>query len=389
MNSSLLVPAFVVVALAAMGAVFFGDMFSGGAGTPHGDHAAHQTELNHPSDVSNDAEASNATEDMAREFTWDDDDSSSNDRESIDTAASKAESFVSASSSDDAPGEVFSTSKDNDAFDVSDTAKDSNSSMGDFATGSDDDLKSQEDVKAVSKQVDSDLDSFFNFPKKSNADVVESSTTSKPAKTEFVSSPVSSDPMAKTEEASMMDFGTQLAAATPKKKEPSFEAFPGGSSEPDTEVVHNEFATEPTSSKAKSTDSKMVKLQSVVSQTPSETDQGSTASPMQADADDVISGNLEPVVDSAAKQMGSTSSKTVVRKFKITNPKETTLPVTMSVDGEKITLKPDQTYVIREHDGEVTVTFSRGGSFGFENRTLKNGHYRFSVTREAGWKLNN
>ena len=387
MNSSLLVPAFVVVALAAMGAVFFGDVFSSGAGTPHSDYA--QAEMSSSSDV----QETNATETMAREFTWDDeDDSASEQREPLDNAASESESFVSANNhTDDAPGEAFSTSEDKDAFGIGDENKDSQSSMDDLAGGSEDSFNSSQNAEVVSKHVDSDLDSFFNQPKESkvDADVVDRSSTSKPTKPEFVSQLDSSDLMEKSKRSTVDDLGTQMAAAAPKKEELSIDAFANESDNSRDEPIQSDLAIEASNSKAKSTDSSDVKLQSVVSGEPSAADTKSLTPQTQADADDVISGDLEAVVSSSNNQLGSNSSKTMVRKFKITNPKETTLPVTMSVDGEKITLNPDQTYVVNDHNGAVTVTFSRGGSFGFENKTLKSGHYRFSVSREAGWKLSN
>ena len=374
MNSSLLVPAFVVVALAAMGAVFFGDVFTGGSVTPHGDYANHQTEMNQPSDT----DATKASESMASDFSWDDEDSSDDVREPLSTAADREESFVSSTRSEDAPGEVFSTPMDTMSSDINDVAKEDVSSTKDVATGSEDTFNSSDDVEAVSTRVDSDLDSFFNLPKKtkSPSNVVDRTDSSESVDPEFVSSLNVPESVGDTKEAKVEDLSTQLTAAMPKK-ELSIDAFTfGNGSHQHNEEIDNNFVKESANNKTKSTETEALKLQSVVSEEPSDKDLKASKMQMQNDADEAISGNLEPV-------------ETRVRKFKITNPKETTLPVTMSVDGEKITLKPDQTYVINEHDGEVTITFSRGGSFGFENKTLKNGHYRFSVTREAGWKLNN
>ena len=396
MNSSLLVPALVVVGVTAMGAVFFGDMITGGSGTHQSDYAVNKTEMTHPGDVSANSEAAKATETMAREFTWDDDDSSNGDRDSLDTSVNKNESFVSADYSKEAPGEVFSSSNDKQSLGLSGVANGINNSTKVVAEGNEDSFNSSTDIKSVSKQVDSDLNSFFNLSEKSQStvDVVERSTITTPketdiVETELVISPENSETFGKSKKSTGDDFGMQLAVTSPKKEELSMDAFGVGSSSHHNETIQNDFAEGSPSSKVKSTESKAVNLQSVVSKEPSEADMKSATKGSQDNADEVISGNLEPVVDSAAGSMETSSSEKLVRKFKITNPKETTLPVTMSVDGEQITLKPDQTYVVSEHDGTVTVTFSRGGSFGFENTTLKNGHYRFSVTRESGWKLSN
>ena len=396
MNSSLLVPAFVVVALAAMGAVFFGDVFTGDAGSSHSDYAVAHTEANHKSMASSDSEAAvdaaKATESMANDFSWDEDDSSNDKREPIDSFAKSGESFVGAKNSDEAPGDVFSTSKNGNSKGLSDVAKGSSNVTEDIASDSQVDLNPSKDVQTDTKQVNNDLDSFFNLPKGSTAKpttkMVDQSTVSKPMEEDVVNVFVSSNTAEKSKESMFGDFGESSTVATPKKESLSMDNFAAGSDSRHEETIENNFVKESASSSTKMTESTSDNLQSVVSTKPSGSSLKSATSQMQDVGDDVISGNLEPVVDSTVNQAKSASKKTV-RKFKITNPKETTLPVTLSVDGEQITLKPDQTYVIRDHDGMVDVTYSRGGSFGFENKSLKSGHYRFSVTRESGWKLNN
>ena len=79
-------------------------------------------------------------------------------------------------------------------------------------------------------------------------------------------------------------------------------------------------------------------------------------------------------------------SKASITKVKISNPAETSLTVTFLVNGKKIVLKPRQSYVIRKSP-EVNVKFNRGGTFGVAVQSLKEGEYRFSVSREEGWKL--
>lgn len=81
------------------------------------------------------------------------------------------------------------------------------------------------------------------------------------------------------------------------------------------------------------------------------------------------------------------SMKPAMEKIKITNPAETGLTVNLLVNGKLITLKPKQSYVIRDSAG-VNVKFSRGGSFGVAVKSLDSGHYHFSVSREKGWNLN-
>ena len=102
--------------------------------------------------------------------------------------------------------------------------------------------------------------------------------------------------------------------------------------------------------------------------------------PTMASKETEINGTLAPV--------GSMEKKpeALVTKVRISNPVETGLTVTFLVNGKKISLKPQQSYVIRKAP-EVNIKFNRGGTFGVAVQSLKDGEYRFSVSREQGWKL--
>jgi len=79
-------------------------------------------------------------------------------------------------------------------------------------------------------------------------------------------------------------------------------------------------------------------------------------------------------------------STPAVKEFNIKNPLQTRLAVTFLANGKKVTLKPGQHYKITQSES-VQVKFSRGGSFGFSEKSLSEGDYEFSVTRKEGWKL--
>jgi len=95
-----------------------------------------------------------------------------------------------------------------------------------------------------------------------------------------------------------------------------------------------------------------------------------------------ISGSLQTVLTKPA------NSTPAVKEFKIKNPLQTRLSVTFLANGKKVTLKPGQLFQIRQTEN-VKVKFSRGGSFGFSEKSLSEGAYEFSVTRKDGWKLAN
>ena len=110
-----------------------------------------------------------------------------------------------------------------------------------------------------------------------------------------------------------------------------------------------------------------------------------SAAPTQPTASPVVTKETE--INGSLTPVGSNKeSKSLVTKVKISNPAETNLTVTFLVNGKKIVLKPRQSYVIRKSP-EVNVKFNRGGTFGVTVQSLKEGEYRFSVSREQGWKL--
>lgn len=368
MNSSLLVPAFVVVAVTAVVGVFFSDsLFSGGAGADASDYAVSQSD-NFDSSV--EIQSPSETETIVSDFSWDD--------EAEETAAPSGndgqdsfDSLANVGHSDDAPGEVFGESDEDSRVTVKRKTSPvvlANESAPPIKDGA-------EEMSFVSRQVDHkqvnhDLDSFFNQPEPT-AKADESpkrSAIRKTAKTESVSQPASSSAQESTPSESVDEISNQLALAATEKKDEQLSAFDFG---------QDSLVVEPRKSSKE-------EMKSVVAMEPAKKFVESLEP--KSISSDAISGDLEPVISG---QFNDKPAEKMVRKFKITNPKETTLPVTMSVDGKQITLKPDQTYVIKESDGEVNVTFSRGGSFGFQNQVLKTGHYRFSVTRADGWKLSN
>jgi len=230
------------------------------------------------------------------------------------------------------------------------------------------------ETRVASKKVDDGLDDFFNIPAKSNTSSAAPavSAVKKEVEPEVFSQPKASEAFGSATRKSLNDLDSKVAVAAPKKAGASFDNFDFG----------NSFSQ--ANEQAKSNQAK-----SIVSVEPVETPSNSVSVKTQANSGQEISGNLEPVASGLSGSAdGSGTRSTSLRKFKITNPKETSLAVTLSVRGKKITLQPDQTFVVSDSD-DIKVTFSRGGSFGFENQTLKAGHYRFSVTREAGWKLSN
>ena len=105
-------------------------------------------------------------------------------------------------------------------------------------------------------------------------------------------------------------------------------------------------------------------------------DKGNTAR-----VDNEFSGSLQPV------PVASTAVKPKSSNIKITNPVNTGLTVTFLVNDQKIVLRPNQSYVVSNQIEKVDVKFSRGGTFGYAQESLGDGEYRFSVSREAGWKL--
>ena len=367
MNSSLLVPALIVVAVTAGVFVFGEGLFSSGSSEDISKYSARKSTRVKAAEpdlgVSSSASAGS-------EFSWDDDTTEQS------PVQRSSESFVSTKQTEEAPGALYGSEFDSQtdrSFDAAEelAATDFGSSdnstdadLGDFAPGA--------DVNTASKQADDDLSDFFD-----NAPKAADSETS----TARASIPQSTQPSTATTAKTVDSSNLDVAAATPKSNLQDIDAFD------DFGPAPSDFDPAP---RAKRDDD----VQSVfMTKADKPGAKKSDVVTSDTDADEVISGALEPVKDSnssAASNLASgVSSAAPVRKFKITNPKETTLPVTLNVDGKQVTLKPDQSFVIQQSDGDVEVTFSRGGSFGFETKTLKSGFYRFTVSREAGWKLIN
>ena len=358
MNSSLLVPALVAVAATAGVFVFGEGLFSGGSSEEVNKYSSRRPVNVNASESVADKTASVSA---AGDFSWDDD-------TTVQSPVQRStESFVSTKQSVEAPGDVFGTEFDGQA-DSSFAAATKFRSTDSPSDADLHDLATTVDLNAGSKQVSDDLSDFFD-----NASKETNSTASTARSSVSLGMPPSST--AKKAGPSDLD----LALVTPKSKIQGIDAF-------------DDFGPAPSDIKPTPTPKteKVDGMDSVVM--PNANDAvAKSADVATSDADGVISGALEPVKD-ISLSTGSNSTNGVaakVRKFKITNPKETALPVTLSVDGKQVTLKPDQSFVIQQSEGNVEVVFSRGGSFGFETRTLKSGFYRFTVSREAGWKLIN
>lgn len=384
MNSSLLVPALIVVAVTA-GIFVFGDsLFSGGSSPDADKYAVNQPKAKDTAAVAK-VKTSAST---GSDFSWEDD-----FEEPAQSPVNKPdESFVSTTQSEDAPGALYGPDNDSqvdESFDSADDFADTNFGASDDFGASDnsniagvDDIETASDIptadlQTASKQVDEkqvadDMRDFFSkAPQPTDTDA--STEVSSVRQSEQAPSA----PTAKAVDPSEFD----VAMASPKSSDQTADAFGAFDSEP------SDFTPAP-STKVKDD------MKSVVAPEAKKTAQESSDVALSADAGGEISGDLEPVKSSIDQSVfagakSSASVKTTARKFKITNPKETTLAVTMNVDGKQVTLKPDQSYVIQDSDGDVEVTFSRGGSFGFETKTLKEGFYRFTVSREAGWQLVN
>ena len=365
MNSSLLVPGLVVVAITAGVFVFGESLFPGGSSVEVSKKVASQSpKVKKPVSA---ADRVAAPTSAGSDFSWDDE---TTDQSAIGSSKqSPVESFVSTKQSEEAPGELFGSEFDNqsdDSFGADDDFASTDLSPSDISAADvSDDFDSALDEVTASNQVGDDLGGFFNSaPAATDSSISpKQSSDSKTAQKQSVTA-------ANTVNASDLD----VALASPKSTGQSLNAFD------DFDAKVSDFDTTP---RTKVND----EMPSVVMPQPQKVEpKKSEVTTAGADRGGVISGALEPVKD---KSKGELSAKTPVRKFKITNPKENGLAVTLSVDGKQVSLKPDQSFVLQQSNGDVQVIFSRGGSFGFETKTLKNGHYRFTVSREAGWKLLN
>lgn len=371
MNSSLLVPALVVVAATAGVFVFGESLFSGGSSVDVSKKAVNKSvKTKQPADAADVVKASTSA---GSDFSWDEDTTEQS------PIQRPTESFVSTKQTEEAPGELYGSEFDSDSQSFNSQSESDFDSVDDFAASdlgsgsplSDagaDDFAAASAVKDTSDQVEDDLQNFFEMaskPPESNA----SKTLASGSKSD--EAPKASTKSTTSQTADSSNFDVALSA--PKSNSQSVDAFDNFGSK------GSDFAAAP----AKKSDDEM---KSVVTPRSQKSVAKKADVAKNDDAASVISGALEPLKD--ASVTGRTA-KTPVRKFKITNPKETTLAVTLSVDGKQVTLQPDQSFVIQQSDGDVEVTFSRGGSFGFEKKTIKKGHYRFTVSREEGWKLIN
>lgn len=364
MNSSLLVPALIVLAVTAGVFVFGESLFSGSESESANEYAVSQPQAKQPADVEPTVRGS--------DFSW--------DETTIDAAQSSLESapksFVSTKQSEDAPAALYGSNDDSQSDESFESAGDVASSglalSNDSTDLGADDLRPALDLDTASKQVDDDLADFFSRTPKADD---SGSSTARSSVSRSVQTP--STPKEKT----VNPPETELAMASPINSDSSVDTFDNFGSD------SSDFSTAPSTEVVK-------EMKSVVA------GEANKIAPKQLldvafsgdEESSVISGALEPMKDSNDQSAMGGSNDQVnapVRKFKITNPKATTLAVTLSVDGKQVTLKPDQSYVIQDSKSDVKVTFSRGGSFGFQTKTLSNGHYRFTVSREAGWQLVN
>ena len=371
MNSSLLVPALVVVAVTA-GVFVFGDglFSSGSSGEVSKYSVSKSTKAIKTADVSKVKAASS----MEDDFSWDD------DAEERSPVQRPTESFVSTKQTEEASGGLYGSGFGDLADDVFDSSGDF--AAADFGAG---DSSADADVdgsafglneKTASKPVDDDLSDIFGDSSKA--------TESDPSSVRSSSHQSVQAPTTTVDSGALSDL--DVALASPKSSDSSVDAFDDfGSTPSDFNPARRTNGNAEMKSVVKSTAPKSTAQNSEVAT--------SDAAPADATSSSVIAGALEPVKDGHASAVSGLSNggsgKMPLRKFKITNPKETTLAVTLSVDGKQVTLKPDQSFVLQQTEGDVEVIFSRGGSFGFETKTLKNGHYRFTVSREAGWQLLN
>ncbi len=375
MNSSLLITAFVAASVTAVVGVFFSDgLFSDGAGTRRSEYA-----ITDPiaAIAAVKSQSISASAGIVNDFSWDDESNCSNQDDTDFGLLDAKEATVRTDYSEDALAEVFS-----DAFDDTQRSvvKKSADRVVDDAVSQVDDWSDSassitthdltQSTSFVSKQVDSDLGKVFDELKITRGfdDEARGSSLRTPAKSGSDTRARSSETAQKSQEAPADVFADQFVLAAAKKADMKLDAFDFGAVQPDVKVNESDDESR----------------QSVVAAI-ADRSKAKMTEP-QSGTEHFISGSLEPVTNSTSTQ---TQAKPLARQFKITNPQETNLPVTLSVDGRQITLQPGQTYVIKETDGAVDVIFSRGGSFGFHNQVLTTGHYRFSVSRAAGWKLNN
>ena len=386
MNSSLLVPAFVGLAIAAVVGVFFGDsLFSGNTTIEDSRYVTREPLTDTAPEV---AVKESVTVD---DFSWDDE--SDTDVDSVSSIVRDPVNGVAATSYavskvDEAPGDLFGSpagtesvtvegNSTNSSFDVSSHETQAAADLGDFFNSAN--QNNQSDAPAhhrspVRSEVKRDVASAGG---ETGVDL-EDHTQSRNAQGEIAG-------VDGRDDLSTVQFGSEMDVTT-NTDSVDFDLLDSSADSQAANLGNDVPPMTPRSAKTVLDDAPSLDLDNAASNR--STSGSSTKAEISGDFEPVDDGrNQEPEFVSAHTQTDSV--KTLVRKFKITNPKETGLPVTMSVNGEHVTLKPDQSFVIQDELGEVSVMFSRGGSFGFKNQRLSTGHYRFSVSREAGWKLSN
>ncbi len=235
----------------------------------------------------------------------------------------------------------------------------------------------------VVSTVDEDLSAFFGHSKPSKkatitkpvakkakapatkpATKVAKAVETKPAASKVTTEPVrvASKPSLDLDTAKpSTSWPTQEEKTSPKKNDEMFTFAPRG---------ENQTDDAPMLAPVKSKDLDSPAIEPVNSDKISKTESST----------DDISGSLDSVMVKPAV------AGPVVKEFNIKNPLQTRLPVTFLANGKKISLKPGQHYRVRQSEA-VQVKFSRGGSFGFSEKSLSEGNYEFSVTRKDGWKL--
>ncbi len=251
-----------------------------------------------------------------------------------------------------------------------------------------DELKSQKATKEVSKAAKSASDQI------SVASKVAKTETAPASKLQPVSKPVSSfsDQANSTADADLNDFFGPSRPATKVSKAPAAKApLQKAKSKPVrvaskptvnsanndgdllsfTSTEEDEFDDAPMLSAVGPKDFSMPTIDPVDEPKVTNRNESSRQS---------ISGSLESVMDKPA------TAQPVVKTFDIENPLQTRLNVTFLANGQKVSLKPGQHFVVRQAKN-MQVKFSRGGSFGFTEESLSEGNYQFSVTRKDGWKL--
>ena len=215
---------------------------------------------------------------------------------------------------------------------------------------------------------DADLDSFFGSSKpktkpatKVTKAPVAKAPKTKPAVPEVKTEPVrvASKPTVDTAKSSS-SWPTQEVKTAPKKNDGMFSFSPR---------TENGIDDAPMLDPVKSKDFDLPTVEPV--------NEEKVASKTESSSQD-FSGSFDSVL--------TKPESPVVKEFNIKNPLQTRLTVTFLANGKKVTLKPGQHYKLRQNN-DVQVKFSRGGSFGFSEKSLSEGDYQFSVTRKEGWKL--